>query len=101
MATTHAEAAERATAQLGMLAGNLTGRGFTAHIAQPARYPCVRVAHGSVPQLSETIYAAYAAPADDGTWWFWWSWADRIARIGAVEPAAFKIAYVLTPHAHD
>jgi hypothetical protein len=98
MATTHAEAAERATAQLGMLAGNLTGRGFTAHIAQPGRYPCVRVAHGPVPQLSESIYAA---PANDGTWWFWWSWADRIARIGAVEPAAFKIAYVLTPHAHD
>ncbi len=81
-----------------MLAGNLTGRGFTARIAQPGKYPCVRVAHGSVPQLSETVYAA---PADDGTWWFQWSRADRIAPIGDVETAAFKIAYVLTPYADD
>jgi hypothetical protein len=98
MAATHAEAAERATAQLGMLAGNRTGRGFTAQGAQSGRYPCVLVAHGSVPQLSETVYAA---PADDGTWWFWWSWADRIAPIGKAETAAFKIAYVLAPHADD
>lgn len=98
MMATYAEAAGHATGQLGMLAGNLIGRGFTAHIDQPGKYPCVRVAHGSVPQMSETVYAA---PADEGTWWFWWSWADRIAPIGEVETAAFKIAYVLTPHADD
>ncbi len=98
MMATDAEAAQRAVTQLGGLADNLTGRGFTARIAQAGKYPSVGVAHQSVPQLSETVYAA---PADDGTWWFWWSWADRIAPIGDIETAAFKIAYVLTPHADD
>ena len=98
MMATYAEAAEQATEQLGILAGNLTDRGFTAHVTQLGKYPCVLIAHGSVPQLSETVYAA---PADDGAWWFWWSWADQIAPIGEVETAAFKIAYVLTPHADD
>jgi uncharacterized protein with LGFP repeats len=58
----------------------------------------VNVASQSVPQLSETVSAA---PADDGTWWFWWSWGDRIAPVGEVETAAFKIAYVLTAQADD
>jgi hypothetical protein len=53
-----------------------------------------RVEALAAAKLSETIYAA---PAAAGSWWFWWSWADRIAPIGDVETAAFKIAYVLTP----
>lgn len=84
--------------QLGVLAVNLRRRGFTAQVARTGSRECVGVANQSVPQLSETVYAA---PADDGTWWFWWSWADRITPIGEVETAAFKIAYVLTPHADD
>jgi hypothetical protein len=84
--------------QLGVLAVNLRGRGFTAQVTRTGSRGCVGVASQFVPQLSETVYAA---PADDGTWWFWWSWADRIAPVGEVETAAFKIAYVLTPHADD
>jgi uncharacterized protein with LGFP repeats len=82
--------------QLGVLAVNLRGRGFTAQVTRAGKRGCVGVASQSVPQLSETVYAA---PADDGTWWFWWSWGDRIAPVGEVDTAAFKIAYVLTPHA--
>ena len=81
--------------QLGVLAVNLRGRGFTAQVTRAGTHECVGVANQPVPQLSETVYTA---PGDDGTWWFWWSWGDRIARITSVETAAFKIAYVLTPH---
>ena len=54
----------------------------------------MHVANRWAAELSDTIYAA---PAEDGSWWFWWSWEDRIALVGDVEAAAFKIAYVLTP----
>jgi hypothetical protein len=84
--------------QLGVLAVNLRARGFTAQVTCAGTRECVGVAHQSVPQLSETVYAA---PAEDGTWWFWWSWGDRIAPVRELETAAFKIAYVLTPHADD
>jgi hypothetical protein len=96
--TTGGDAARQAAMQLGVLAVNLRARGFTAQVTRAGRRECVGVANQSVPQLSETVYAA---PADDGTWWFWWSWADRIAPVSEVETAAFKIAYVLTPHADD
>lgn len=98
MTANDADAAERAAAQLGALAENLEARGFTAHVTQAGGRACAGVANRSVPQLSETVHAA---PAEDGTWWFWWSWADRIAPVSEVETAAFKIAYVLTPHADD
>jgi hypothetical protein len=98
MAAAGADAAQQAAAQLGALADNLAGRGFAAHLTQAGKHPCISVASRSVPQLSETVYAA---PAPDGGWWFWWSWADRIAPVSEVESAAFKIAYVLTPHADD
>jgi hypothetical protein len=84
--------------QLGVLAVNLRARGFTAQVIRGGARGCVSVVSQSVPRLSETIYAA---PADDGTWWFWWSWGDRIAPVREVETAAFKIAYVLTPQADD
>jgi hypothetical protein len=84
--------------QLGALAVNLRARGFTAQVTRAGTCECVNVASQSVPQLSETVSAA---PADDGTWWFWWSWGDRIAPVGELETAAFKIAYVLTPQADD
>jgi hypothetical protein len=84
--------------QLGVLAVNLRGRGFTAQVTRAGTRECVNVASQSVPRLSETVYAA---PADDGRWWFWWSWDDPIAPVGELETAAFKIAYVLTPQADD
>lgn len=84
--------------QLGVLAVNLRARGFTAQVTRGGARGCVSVVSQSVPRLSETVCAA---PADDGTWWFWWSWGDRIAPVGEVETAAFKIAYVLTPQADD
>lgn len=91
-----ANAAQRAVVQLAVLAENLAARGFAAHVTQAGQRACVSVANRSVPQLAETVYAA---PAHDGAWWFWWS--DRIAPVSEVETAAFKIAYVLTPHADD
>ncbi|HEY5989695.1 MAG TPA: hypothetical protein VIV12_25435 [Streptosporangiaceae bacterium] len=98
MAATDAGTSREEAKQLAALAENLTGRGFAAHVGQAEKYACLSVASRSVSQLSETVYAA---PADDGTWWFWWSWADRIAPVTEVETAAFKIAYVLTPHADE
>jgi hypothetical protein len=95
---TGAEAAQQAVAQLAVLAENLAGQGFAAYLIEVGSRACLMVASRSVPQLPEKVYAA---PADDGTWWFWWSWADRIAPVGEVETAAFKIAYVLTPQADD
>lgn len=87
--------ASQAEGQLGALADNLSGRGFTARVTRIGRYRCVKVANPAVPQLAETIYLARS----DGAWWFWWSWADRIAQASDIETAAFKIAYVLTPNA--
>src|SRR5947207_1084852 len=98
MMATDADPAQQAVVQLGVLAENLAGRGFAARITQAGQRAFVNVANRSVPQLAETVYAA---PAQDGAWWFWWSWADRIAPVSEIETAAFKIAYVLTPHADD
>jgi hypothetical protein len=98
MGATDADSATEAIKQLEALADDLTGRGFDAHVVQDGARARVSVGHRDVSQLSENIYAA---PAGDGRWWFWWSWGDRVARITAVETAAFKIAYVLTPHSND
>ena len=95
MGAMNADTVAEAIRQLEALAGDLTGRGFDARVVQDGARARVSVAHREVSQLSEHIHAA---PAGDGRWWFWWSWGDRIARITAVETAAFKIAYVLTPH---
>lgn len=92
--TSAGEAAERLEA----LAQNLTGRGFHAHVMEAHGQICACVSNQSAPQLSETVYAA---PAADGSWWFWWSWADRIAPVADIETAAFKVSYLLTPHADD
>lgn len=98
MGATDADPAAEAIKQLQALAADLTGRGFDAHLIQDGGRGRVSVAHRSVPQLSEYIYAA---PTGDGRWWFWWSWGEQIAQVTAVETAAFKIAYVLTPHTND
>jgi hypothetical protein len=91
------DAASKAGLQLEMLAKDLHGRGFTVQVMRESEYPCVSVVNAAVPQLSENVYAARGP---DGPWWFWWSWADQIAPVSDVETAAFKIAYVLTPHAN-
>jgi hypothetical protein len=83
------------TAQLEALAADLSKRGFTATIAMGGRYPRLMVVNKAASRLSEDIYAA---PTSDDGWWFWWSWAERIAPIGDVDSAAFKIAHVLTPN---
>ena len=90
--TTGSGAARHAAMQLGVLAVNLRGRGFTALVTRAGTRRCVRVANQSVPQLSETVYAA---PADDGTWWFWWPWAERIASAGDLDEAAGQIERLL------
>ncbi|MDR0358559.1 MAG: hypothetical protein LBJ87_03720 [bacterium] len=95
MTGTHTNEASEAATQLAVLAGNLSDRGFAAQLTHAGKCSAVSVVNLWVPQLAETVYAAPAG----GAWWFWWSWAERIARIGDVEAAAFKIAYVLTPHA--
>jgi hypothetical protein len=95
MGSMDADTAFEAIKQLDALAEDLASRGFDTHVIRDGGRARVSVAHRDVSQLSETIYAAAAR---DGRWWFWWSWGDRVARITAVETAAFKIAYVLTPH---
>jgi hypothetical protein len=95
---TGADAAQQAAAQLAELAENLAGQGFAASLAAERQRTCLTVAIRSEPQFPVKVHTA---PADDGSWWFWWSWGDRIAPVGEVETAAFKIAYVLTPHADD
>jgi hypothetical protein len=94
MSVDHVDAG-KAAEQLKALAEDVQKRGFAAHVVQDGRYASVSVINRSVPQLSENVYIA---PAEDGSWWFWWSWADRLAPIDDVDAAAFKIAYVLTPH---
>jgi len=46
----------------------------------PGRAPSLHVQNPAAAQLAETIWAA---PKDDG-FWFWWSWAEPIAQ----DPAA-------------
>lgn len=98
MGAADADPAGDVAGQLEALAADLTGRGFDAHVIHDGGRARVSVAHRSVSQLSEYIYAA---PTRDGRCWFWWSWGDRIAQITEVETAAFKIAYVLTPQTDD
>ena len=76
------------------LAANLGHRGFSARMLTTDDTLRLWVQHRSISRLSDTVYAA---PAEDGSWWLWWSWADQLAPIDAVDEAAVKIAYVLTP----
>jgi hypothetical protein len=94
MSADHADGARQAAEQLEELAEDVKKRGFLAQVMRGDRHMCVNVVNRAVPQLSENVYAA---PAEDGSWWFWWSWADRLAPIDDVDAAAFKITYVLTP----
>jgi hypothetical protein len=95
MSTDHADAARDAAEQLEALAKDVQKRGFDVKAVKSGHRAGLSVTNRSVPQLSETVYIA---PDELGWWWFWWSWADRLAPIEHVDAAAFKIAYVLTPH---
>jgi hypothetical protein len=92
------QAVREAAGKLQELAGELTGWGFHAQLRQSQGQAYIHVASSASRQLAGKVYAA---PADDGDWWFWWTGADRIARIHEVDVAAFKIAYLLTPDADD
>jgi hypothetical protein len=94
MAVVEASAADDAARRTGALAAEMRERDFLADTLRTGGRLCVHVANRCAAELSDYIYAA---PAGDGSWWFWWSWGDRIALVGDVEAAAFKIAYVLTP----
>jgi hypothetical protein len=94
MSVTRAELTKVAAERLHDLAAELEQRGFAARVLVTGGKLRVWVQHRTVPQLSEAVYAA---PADDGSWWLWWSWADQLAPIEAIESAAVKITYVLTP----
>ena len=83
--------------QLGVLAVNLTRPGLHGPVTRAGPRACVSVPTSRAAARRDRLCRARR----DGTWWFWWSWADRIAPVGEVETAAFKIAYVLTPHADD
>lgn len=97
MSRTAEYTASDAVRQRGALARELIAQGFRAEIKSVDGYECVHVVSQTVPELAEDVRAF---PDSDGVWWFWWSWDDRIAGIGEVETAAFKVAYVLTPDAH-
>ncbi len=88
------EMAFTAAGQLNVLAQALGAQGFVAQIMRVDGKACVRVFNRVAKALTEVVCVA---PAADGSWWFWWSWGDRVAPIGDIETAAFKIAYVLTP----
>ena len=90
------DAVRMAVAQMEVLAADLAGRGFQAHVSRDGGTLSLNVINRAAPGSRENIAARLA---DDGSWWFWWPWGDRIARITEVEAAAFKIAYLLTPQA--
>jgi hypothetical protein len=94
MAAVEASAADDVARRIKALAAEMRERDFLADTMRAGGRLCVHVAHRRAAELSDTIYAA---PAEDGAWWFWWSAGHRIALVGDVEAAAFKIAYVLTP----
>jgi hypothetical protein len=85
-----------AVVQLESLAAVLAGRGFDTRVSRNGGTLSLSVINQGAPGCRENIAASHGS---DGRWWFWWSWGDRLACIGDIEAAAFKIAYVLTPQA--
>jgi hypothetical protein len=98
VAATGSGDAQEAVVHLRALAGDLERRGYTVRSAEANDKAGLIVAHRTAPDLSETIRAAQGT---DGGWWFWWSWGDPIAPVTDIDAAGFKIAYVLTPQAHN
>jgi hypothetical protein len=87
---TQAAALGTALARLGFTVEVLKAR---AHL----KHPCVVVSSGLTRLLHQPEYV-YAAPGDDGEWWFWWPSPDDlvvlepIARLSEVSVTADRIA---------
>jgi hypothetical protein len=68
---------ETAISLLEALGAELGRAGWATQLQiAPGRAPSLHVQNPAAAQLAETIWAA---PKDDG-FWFWWSWAEPIAR---------------------
>jgi len=90
------DAARLAVAQLEALSVAPAEYGFLTCVLHDSGMPSLRVVNRDSPGSRENITVG---PAENGVRWFCWSWGDRIALVGDVATAAFKIAYVLTPQA--
>jgi hypothetical protein len=75
--------------------GDKLGRlGWTARLdAMPGRVPCLYVQNPE-PSAGLRTEHIYAAPKEDGMW-FWWSWAEAIS--ADAEQAAVAITRALRP----
>jgi hypothetical protein len=68
---------ETAISLLEALGAELGRAGWATQLQiAPGSAPSLHVQNPAAAQLAETIWAA---PKDDG-FWFWWSWAEPIAR---------------------
>jgi hypothetical protein len=86
--------AEIAVNRLEELGCRLGEVGWPARLrAEPDRVPCLHV-QNPVPGCRALAEDIYAAPKQDG-FWFWWSWAEPIAQ--TAEDAAAAITRVLRP----
>ncbi len=80
-------------AELEKLAAELDGRVYAVTLVTSAgRRPCLSITNRQATQLTEYIYAA---PADDGAWWYWWGWAQRIVPVADLTGAVAAIDRVL------
>jgi hypothetical protein len=86
------------------LGAALTGLGFTTEVLRwraHLHHPCVVVNSGPARVANRTEYV-YAAPDDDGDWWFWQPAAtdsvamERIAPLSDVSVTADHIDRTLT-----
>jgi hypothetical protein len=81
------------TAELEKLAAELDGRAYVIILETgQGKRPHLSVTNRDTAQRTEFVYAA---PADDGAWWFWWGWAQRIAPADDVPAAAAAVGRVL------
>jgi hypothetical protein len=86
------------------LGAALARLGFTAEVLRSRahlKHPCVVVSSGLTRLLPQPEYV-FAAPDDDGDWWFWWPSAEDlvvlepIAPLGEVSVTADRIARTRT-----
>lgn len=90
--------------QAGALGAALRRLGFTATVLTARdhqRHPCVVVGAGPGRAVKETAYV-YAAPDQDGRWWFWRSVPGdpiatvRVAALSDVSVTADRVAREMT-----
>jgi hypothetical protein len=90
--------------QAGALGAALGRLGFTATVLTARdhqRHPCVVVDAGPGRAVRETAYV-YAAPDEDGRWWFWRSVpgdplaTERVAPLSDVSVTADRVAREMT-----